>query len=175
MYDNSVVVLTSDHGDSYGEGGRWGHAFYVAPEILRIPLIIHVPRVVRETRRWDADELALLTDVTPTLYDLMGYLPSRPNGLAGRSLLRPRVVPPLPAPDVVLVQGSYSRIFGVLDGLGQWMYTADGNRNREALFDMRDGRVDEKALLPADRVQYRRWLLERLDELDSFYVGHAAR
>ena len=26
LYDNSVVVLTADHGDSLGEDGRWGHA-----------------------------------------------------------------------------------------------------------------------------------------------------
>ena len=172
VYENSVVVLTSDHGDSYGEGGRWGHAFYVAPEILRIPLIIHVPSVVRETRRWDADALALLTDVTPTLYDLMGYPPAPPDGLRGRSLLFPRTGPAPPARPFVLIQGSYSRIFGLLDGEARWMYTADASRNREALFDMRDGGMEEAALPPADRIQFRGWLLERLGEVGRFYVGH---
>ena len=172
VYNNSVVVLTSDHGDAYGEGGRWGHAFYVAPEILRIPLIIHLPSVVRETRRWNADALALLTDVTPTLYDLMGYPPAPPDGLKGRSLLYPLTMPPLPARPIVLIQGSYSRIFGLLDGQGHWMYTADANRNRETLFDLRDGGLDEAALLPADRIQFRAWLLERLGELGRFYTGH---
>ena len=175
VYDNSVVVLTSDHGDWSGEAGRWGHAFYVAPEILRIPLIIHVPGVVLEARRWNADELALLTDVTPTLYDVLGYAPSRPNGVMGRSLLHRRGAAPPPARDMAVVQGSYSRIFGLLDGQAEWMYTADANRNREALFDMRDGGVDEKPLTPADRVQFRRWLLERLGELDRFYTGQGSR
>jgi hypothetical protein len=72
----------------------------------------------------------------------------------------------------VLVQGSYSRIFGLLDGQARWMYTADANRNSEALFDMRDGGMDEAALPPADRIQFRGWLLERLGELGRFYVGH---
>jgi hypothetical protein len=36
LYDDSIVILTADHGDSYGEAGRWGHAFYLAPETLRI-------------------------------------------------------------------------------------------------------------------------------------------
>ena len=174
VYDNSVVVLTSDHGDAYGEGGRWGHAFYVAPEILRIPLIIHLPSAVRETRRWNADALALLTDVTPTLYDLMGYPPAPSDGLRGRSLLDPLTMPPPPARPFVLVQGSYSRIFGLVDGQGHWMYTADANRNRETLFDLRDGGLDEAPLLAAERVQFRGWLLERLGELNRFYVGHEA-
>ena len=49
LYDDSIIVLTSDHGDAYGEEGRWGHAFYVAPETLRIPLILHVPETLRRT------------------------------------------------------------------------------------------------------------------------------
>ena len=32
LSDDSVIILTSDHGDSLGEEGRWGHAFYLYPE-----------------------------------------------------------------------------------------------------------------------------------------------
>ncbi len=75
LYDDSIVVLTSDHGDAYGEEGRWGHAFYVAPETLRIPLIMHVPTRLQAERKWDTDAVAWLTDVTPTLYELLGDPP----------------------------------------------------------------------------------------------------
>ena len=71
-YDNSVIVLTADHGDAYGEEGRWGHAFYVAPEILRIPLIVHVPEALRRDRQWNSDAVAWSTDITPTLFELLG-------------------------------------------------------------------------------------------------------
>ena len=30
-YERSIIVLTSDHGDSLGEDGRWGHAYTVFP------------------------------------------------------------------------------------------------------------------------------------------------
>src|SRR5262249_29081497 len=44
LYNDSVVILTSDHGDALGEGGgRWGHSNWVFPEIIRVPLIIHLP------------------------------------------------------------------------------------------------------------------------------------
>ena len=49
LYDNSIIVLTSDHGDSLGEGQRWGHGFTAFPEVLRIPLIIHLPPALRRT------------------------------------------------------------------------------------------------------------------------------
>ena len=86
-YDNSIIVLTSDHGDAYGEGGRWGHGFYVAPEIVRVPLIMHVPPALRTGRSIDLVSLALLTDVTPTLFDLLGSPPTGPSPLTGRSLM----------------------------------------------------------------------------------------
>ena len=43
LYESSIVVLTSDHGDSLGDEGRWGHAYTVFPEVMRVPLIMHVP------------------------------------------------------------------------------------------------------------------------------------
>ena len=33
LYDNSIVVLTSDHGDSLGDEGRWGHFALIAPAL----------------------------------------------------------------------------------------------------------------------------------------------
>ena len=54
------MILTSDHGDYYGEQGRWAHAFYLAPETIRIPLIMHV-RGLRGPPL-GSDAVAMLTD-----------------------------------------------------------------------------------------------------------------
>jgi arylsulfatase A-like enzyme len=171
LYEDSIVVLTSDHGDSYGEGGRWGHAFYVAPEILHIPLIIRVPDALRQSLRWNPDALALLTDLTPTLYGLLGYQVLPPTDLVGRPFLTARDAPEAPGRDMVLVEGSYSRVFGLLDGRARWMYTADANHTREELFAIEDdGKAENRTLTRADRLPYRKWLLERLSELNRFYA-----
>ena len=169
LYDDSIVVLTSDHGDSYGEAGRWAHAFYMAPETLRIPLILHVPAKYLEGRTVARDEVAALTDVTPTLYDLLGYAPLESGDLLGRPLF-PRAGSAR-APRALLVQSSYSRVFGLLDGEARWMYVADANHYREELFDLTGTDTLSHAIGAADRVQYRKWLLERLDGLNRFY-GH---
>src|SRR5256885_11035891 len=60
--------------------------FRSAPEILRIPLIVHVPQKYLKSRVVDPERLALLTDVTPTLFDLAGYEPAGADDIAGRSL-----------------------------------------------------------------------------------------
>ena len=170
VYDDSVIVLTSDHGDSYGEAGRWGHAFYVAPEILRIPLIIHVPARLKDEGRWNVDAVAMLTDLTPTLYDLLGLKAAALNEVAGRTLMSPVVGESPAVRDMYVVQSSYSRVFGLIDGAGRWMYTADANHQREEFYDLRGGRESEgKTLLKSDRLRYRKWLLERLRVLDRYY------
>ena len=50
IYDSSLIVLTSDHGDALGEEGRWGHQYHLFPETIRIPLIVHLPRQSRSNR-----------------------------------------------------------------------------------------------------------------------------
>ena len=169
LYDDSIVILTSDHGDFHGEGGRWGHAFYLAPETVRIPLIMHVPERLRAGRHWDQDEVAMLTDVTPTLYELLGYGPISSQELVGRPLLTRTDGPSSPRRDMYLMQSSYSRIFGLLDGDAQWMYTASANQVREEFFDMRGGQVRPRSLSPAERLQYRKWLLDRIARVNAQY------
>ena len=47
LYDDSLIVLTSDHGDSLGEEGRWGHAYTLFPEVVQVPLLVHLPASAR--------------------------------------------------------------------------------------------------------------------------------
>jgi len=51
---------------------------------MRIPLIMHVPERLRTGRAWDPDAVALSTDITPTLYDLLGYRVEKREGPVGR-------------------------------------------------------------------------------------------
>ena len=169
LYEDSIVVLTSDHGDFYGEQRKWGHAFYLAPETARIPLIMHVPEKLLAGRQWDANAVAMLTDVTPTLYELLDYEAVPPDEIAGRTLLRKQGTAPPARRDMYLVQSSYSRIFGLLDGDAQWMYTASADQVREQLFDLHDGGSTERSLTPAERLRYRKWLLEKVSAVNAHY------
>jgi len=80
---NTIVIITSDHGEEFMERGRWGHLeINLYDEILKVPLIINLPdllgsRVIQRQVR--------LLDLMPTILDLCTCLP--PEGLQGTSLV----------------------------------------------------------------------------------------
>ena len=41
--DNTLLAVTSDHGEALGEHGLWGHIFSLYNEILQIPLVVKYP------------------------------------------------------------------------------------------------------------------------------------
>jgi arylsulfatase A-like enzyme len=86
LYDRTLIVLTSDHGEEFDERGngfynKHGHTLY--EELLRVPLIIKLPRQAHAGERVKAVTSAL--DVMPTLLELTGTK-ARPNTMEGVSL-----------------------------------------------------------------------------------------
>lgn len=45
LLDNTLVVVTGDHGEEFMEKGRWGHNSSFVDEQIRTPLLLHVPGV----------------------------------------------------------------------------------------------------------------------------------
>ncbi len=67
IYDSSLIVITSDHGELLGEQGLYGHHENMYEGVLKVPLIIKYPfskRVGREKR------LVNLIDVFPTVLSI---------------------------------------------------------------------------------------------------------
>jgi arylsulfatase A-like enzyme len=46
LLNNSLVILTADHGDMFGEHGKWTHGNCLYEEVLRVPLLMRYPGVV---------------------------------------------------------------------------------------------------------------------------------
>lgn len=137
LYDESIIVLTSDHGDALGEDGRWGHSYWLYPEIIRVPLIVHLPKSLKQGLMWDADAIAFSTDITPSLYYLLGHRPINANNLFGRPLFVERAEErERYARDEYVVTSSYGAAYGVLSGNGRWLFVADGVKDKEQFFDL---------------------------------------
>lgn len=137
LYDKSIIILTTDHGDLLGEGGRWGHGNWIVPEIFRIPLIIHLPPALRARLFFDARKVAFLTDITPSLYYILGHKPIRRNGVFGRPLFTE--TPEEEAQyvrDSYLIASSYTYIYGILKDNGHSLYVADGSDYKDYLYDL---------------------------------------
>ncbi len=91
LYDNSIIILASDHGESLGTDGNWGHQFFLFPEDVRIPLIVRLPPAMRERFTTDLARVTLLRDVAPTLLRRCSASPSAISSRrsARRCLCRP--------------------------------------------------------------------------------------
>ena len=81
--DNTVIIFTSDHGETLGDHGLMykGCRFYEG--LVRVPLIFHCPGRFQSGLRSDA--LVELLDMTATILDLTGI--DQPEYAQGRSLL----------------------------------------------------------------------------------------
>lgn len=117
LASETIVVFTSDHGESLGEHGEETHAFFVYQSTIHVPLIIRCPgfptRVVRETP-------APSIDIVPTLLELLG-IDAEPQ-MAGRSLVPALRGEPRPRLCYVETEMPLSRGWSPLRGLtnGRW-------------------------------------------------------
>jgi arylsulfatase A-like enzyme len=89
QWDQTVMVFTADHGEELGERGHIGHTQTLYPELVHIPLLVHVPEL------WGADWVFpeaqqggfLLQQLYPAMLHVAGIdLP------AGRTLTPPQYV-----------------------------------------------------------------------------------
>lgn len=70
--DDTVIALTSDHGESMGDHHMLDHQYSLYGELLRIPLLIHYPSKVKAGR----DSRPVMSyDLFPTILELAGLNP----------------------------------------------------------------------------------------------------
>lgn len=117
LRENTVVIVTSDHGDMLGERGLW---YKMSPfeQSARVPLIVNAPGRL-EPRR--VSQPVSLLDLLPTLVELSETAPVPTEGRSIVGLSRGEPVPPtdvvieylaegLAAPQVTLVRGRHKLV-----------------------------------------------------------------
>ena len=80
--DNTLVIITSDHGEQFGEHGLFLHANSLYQPLLHVPLIVRFPPAVRGGTR--IAPRVTLRDLAATIVDVTGV--SAGAGIPGRSL-----------------------------------------------------------------------------------------
>ncbi|HWB02088.1 MAG TPA: sulfatase-like hydrolase/transferase [Verrucomicrobiales bacterium] len=84
-YDNSMIILTGDHGEEFKEHGSWFHCSALNDPQTRVPLLIKWPK---DMGRGPALKDASHLDIVPTILDAVGFPESAWQGMPGRSLYR---------------------------------------------------------------------------------------
>jgi arylsulfatase A-like enzyme len=93
LWQDSLIVLTSDHGQMFGEHGKWVHRNSLYEEVLRVPLLIRYPGTLPVGQVLDAPVSNL--DILPTILDLVGIeRPASLDGVSLRPLLQGENPPP---------------------------------------------------------------------------------
>ncbi|HDH07285.1 MAG TPA: DUF229 domain-containing protein, partial [Thermoproteales archaeon] len=69
LLDDTLIIVTSDHGEQLGQHGLYGHAGLHEP-VIKIPLIIYYPKKLPKGLR--IKEYAQQADIVPTILDLAG-------------------------------------------------------------------------------------------------------
>ena len=171
LYDNSIIILTADHGDSYGEFGRYGHSNFLFPEVIRIPLILHLPAKMREGLVWDTQQVSFTTDIAPTLYYLLGHRPILNNELFGRPLLtatlqeQAEYIRPY-----YLLASSYGPVYAILAKNGKSLFIVDAVDGRNYFYDLAEDPLGSRNHVTARVVNENQPLVRReLERIDNFY------
>jgi len=82
LYDNTIIIVTSDHGEAFGEHGSFfDHGRYIYEGEIRVPLVIKLPG--NEFANHQVDTPVSLVDLFPTVLDILkiDYYDSEVDGI----------------------------------------------------------------------------------------------
>ncbi|MBK7994274.1 MAG: sulfatase-like hydrolase/transferase [Blastocatellia bacterium] len=171
LFENSIIIFTSDHGDSLGEENRFGHAYTIFPEILRIPLIIHLPERLKNKVVWDSKKIAFSADITPSLYYLLGHKPIINSNIFGRPLFTSTLEEQKAyLKDNYLVASSYGAVYGILSNNGNTLYIADSINFRDYFYDLTlDPRATTNLVNSVTKTENEKLIRRHIEEINNFY------
>src|ERR671917_513392 len=169
LYEDTIFVIYGDHGEGFGEHGRFLHGDTPWEEGLRVPLIIHDPKRLQNNER--VEGLSNQTDILPTVVEMLGY-EVESGDYPGYSLLRP-----LPEDRTLRFSCISSRkCLASLNGDEKYIYHYDNQP--EEVFNLSEDPLEKQNLADEyskeDLDKRREDLFQWLSSVNSKY-GHASR
>ena len=164
VLDQTLIVLTSDHGEGLMDHEEMQHGFHLYDEILAIPLIIRFPGRVHAGAR-HANQVRSI-DILPTVLEWLGLpQPEQAQGESLLSLLRNGGAPRLSFAEGLTVEGRERDLGMVHDG--RWKFLRNARSGAEALFDLAsdpDELIDVAQAATPSELNRLRTALDRISE-----------
>lgn len=171
LYENSIVIVTADHGESLGEMGRVSHVSNVTPEVIRVPMIIHLPERQKSTMVWNTENVVMLHDLAPTLYYLLGHRPINSDPMVGRPIFTLTQAEQKPDQrDHYFLMSSYGAVFGILSADQKNLFFVDATLHRNYFYDLKsDPQALKNRVTAPIRDSYEPMIRHDLEAIDKFY------
>lgn len=154
--DDTLVVLTSDHGELFGEHGQYGKPERMYDELIQVPLVVlNAPPELESS----TDELVSLLDLPPLFHEAVG-IETSPE-YEGR-------YPPMAQRDYIIAEHEVDGepIVGVRSD--NWLYEIDQIRDERRLIDVATGlQVDSAEDADSDVDQLKDIAMDRIRALDT--------
>ena len=146
LLDNTIVVITSDHGEAWGEHGLVGHLNGLYAPLVHVPLLVSYPGRLADATRVASP--VTIRDIPATILELAGL--GGGAGLPGNSLVAPALGTGPPSASPVLAelrayQGARPRAALIEDGF-HYLRTLHGS---EELYDLAHDPHEERNLATA--------------------------
>jgi arylsulfatase A-like enzyme len=172
LYDDSLIVFTSDHGEMNGRRALVDKGVYLYPDVLRVPLAIKMPRGKHSTVDTPVSHL----DIAPTLLGVAGIEPAeRQDGIS----LAPHLAGNAPATDRELLFecGWHTGVnFACATQRwgrdGHWLYTYNLSSEIDELYDLTSADAENVA---QSNAAVHREMVRRLGafvERDPRWIGY---
>lgn len=85
IYQNSTIILTSDHGEEFLDHGAWLHGHSLYNELIKIPIILKLPD--SKSAGQENKNLVCITDLLPTIIEYYNLKVDKKTKIDGLSML----------------------------------------------------------------------------------------
>lgn len=154
-YDDTLIIITADHGDEFNEHGQLGHHAKLYDELIHVPLVIKWPNLDGNIV---IDQQAQLLDIAPTILEFSGSI--KPANFQGNSLLS-LIEGKGIAMEGVISETIYDEKIGnkgimARDGIGkrrtsyrtkEWKYIIDEATKRDELYNLQNDPKEKRNLV----------------------------
>ena len=158
IYDSTLIIITSDHGESLNEHGEKTHSYFIYQSTIRIPFIMKVPGGPQGKK---VQCPVSITDVLPTVLGLLGK--EVPRHVQGVDLSADLFTDTAPERErFIYMESLYptkyecNPLFGLVNGRWKYIWTTNPE-----LYDVRSDSM-ETANVVKDHVEFARQLQDHL-------------